>query len=106
MAYTPGGLSLISSVNGFGLYRYDSLDDVDLVEDANYFNNKDDDLNLAVGDMIFAFDWTTAVRTGTLNAVKAFVVTNVISNDAAASAGNVNVAEILISSAGAISSGD
>ena len=106
MAYTAGGLSQISSVNGFGLYRYDSLDDVDLVEDAGYFNNLDDSLNLAIGDVIFAFDWTTAVRTGTLNAVKAFVVTNVISNDAAASAGAVNVAEILVSSAGAISSGD
>jgi len=106
MAYTAGGLTLMSVGNGFGTYRYDSLDDVDLVEDAGYFNNKDDSLKLAVGDMIFAFDWTTAVRTGTLNAVKAFVVTNVIANDAAASAGAVNVAEILISTAGAISSGD
>lgn len=106
MAYTAGGLSLISSVNGFGLYRYDSLDDVDLVEDAGYFNNKDDDLNLAVGDTIYAYDWTTAVRSGTLNAVKAFVVTNVISNDAASSAGAVNIAEILASTDGTISSGD
>ena len=106
MAYTEGGLSLYSSVNGFGLYRYDSLDDVDLVEDAGYFNNLDDNLNLAIGDIILAFDWTTAVRTGTLQAVKAFAVTNVIANDAAASAGNVDIAEILVSSAGLLSSGD
>ena len=106
MAYTAGGLSLVSSVNGFGLYRYDSLDDVDLVEDSNYFNNVDDSLNLAVGDFIFALDWTTAVRSGTVNAVKAFVVTNVIANDAASSAGNVNLAEMLISTDGLISSGD
>ena len=106
MAYLEGGLALLSSVNGYGMYRYDSLDDVDLVEDAGYFNNVDDNLNLAVGDMIFAFDWTTAVRTGTLQGVKAFVVTNVIARDATASAGAVNVAEILVSSAGLISSGD
>jgi len=106
MAYTAGGLSLISSVNGYGLYRYDSLDDVDLVEDAGYFSNLDDNLNLAVGDIIHVFDWTTAVRTGTLNGYKLFAVTNVISNDAAASAGAVNIAEIGVSTAGAISSGD
>ncbi len=106
MAYTPGGLALISSVNGFGLYRYDSLDDVDLVEDSGYFNNVDDDLNLAVGDTIRAFDWTTAVRTGTIQAVKNFVVTNVIDVDAEASAGAVNIAEYGSSSDGTISSGD
>jgi len=106
MAYTEGGLSLISSVNGFGLYRYDSLDDVDLVEDAGYFNNLDDNLNLAIGDIIHAFDWTTAVRSGTLAGYKKFAVTNVISNDAASSAGAVNIAEIGVSTDGAISSGD
>lgn len=105
MAYTAGGLSLISSVNGFGLYRYDSLDDMVTVEAAGYFNNKDDDLNLAVGDAILAFNWATAVRSGTLSEVMMFAVTNVISNDAAASAGAVNVAEILGATTGAISSG-
>lgn len=106
MAYLAGGLTLLSYGNGYGDYRYDSLDDVDLVEDAGYFNNVDDNLNLAVGDTILAIDWTTAVRSGTINAVKMFIVTNVIDNDAASSAGNVNIAEILISTAGAISSGD
>ena len=106
MAYTAGGLALRTSVNGYGDYRYDSLDDVDLVEDAGYFNNLDDDLNLAVGDTILAFDWTTAVRSGTLQAIKSFVVTNVVANDAAASAGSVNVAEYGVASDGTISSGD
>ena len=104
MAYLAGGLALISSVNGYGLYRYDSTDDLDVVEDAGYFNNLDDDLKLAIGDIIDAIQWTTAVRTGTIGQAKRFIVTNVVANDAAASAGAVNIAEV--GGAGAISSGD
>jgi len=104
MAYTAGNLALISSVNGFGHYRYDSTDHPDVVETAGYFNNKDDNLNLAVGDIIHAVQWSV-VRTGTISTYKDFIVTNVIANDASASAGNVNVAEIGISTAGALSSG-
>lgn len=104
MAYTAGNLALYGSVNGFGLYRYDTTDALDLVEDAGYFNNKDDDLKLAKGDIIQAFGWATAVRSGTLSEAKPFVVTNVIDNDAAASAGAVNVAEIWVTTS--ISSGD
>lgn len=103
MAYSAGKLALISSVNGYGLYRYDTTDLMDVVEDAGYFNNKDDDLNLQKGDMIHAFTWTTAVRTGTLSEYKLFGVTNVISNTAAASAGNVNIAEL--GGTGTVSSG-
>lgn len=107
MAYTAANLALISSVNGFGLYRYDTVDDdLDVVEDAGFFNNSDDSLNLAVGDIIKVVEWATAVRTGTISGYKEFIVTNVISNDAASSAGNVNIAEIGIASDGAISSGD
>lgn len=106
MAYTPGNLVQQAHGNGFGLYRYDTTDDLDVVEDAGYFNNKDDDLNLVVGDKIDAFSWNTDVRTGTLAAYKTFAVTNVIPNDATNDAGNVNVAEIGVSTAGAISSGD
>ena len=91
MAYTAGGLSLISSVNGFGLYRYDSLDDWRTVDTAGYFNNLDDSLNLRIGDLILSNEWATAVRTGTITDVALLVVTNVIANDAAASAGAVNV---------------
>ncbi len=96
MAFISADLALISSVNGYGLYRYDTLDQLDLVEDAGYFNNSDDDQNLAKGDIIMAFTWATAVRTGTLSESKPFVVTNVIPNDAATFAGAVNVAEIWI----------
>jgi len=98
MAYTAGNLAQISSVNGYGLYRYDTTDQMDVVEDAGYFNNKDDNLKLAKGDIILGFTWATAVRTGTISEAKSFVVTNVIANDAAASAGNVNIAEIWITS--------
>ena len=94
MAYTAGNLAQLSDANGYGLYRYDTTDLTDVVEDAGYFNNLDDNLDLRIGDIIFAFTWATAVRTGTLDDAKAFVVTNVIANDAAASAGAVNVAEI------------
>src|SRR3546814_14167757 len=54
----------------------------------------DDTLNLAVGDVIQVWTWVTAVRTGTVGKVGVFAVTNVIDNDAAASAGYVNIAEI------------
>ena len=103
MAYTAGNLVLLNSANGFGQYRYDTTDELTTVEAAGYFNNKDDTLNLAKGDTIMVVVWS-AVRTGTLSKVSDFVVTNVIANDAAASAGNVNIAEIGVSSAGAISS--
>lgn len=93
MAYTAGNLAQLSDANGYGLYRYDTTDLTDVVEDAGYFNNLDDNLKLVIGDIIMAFTWTT-VRTGTLDDAKAFVVTNVIANDAASSAGAVNIAEI------------
>lgn len=77
MAYTAGGLALISSVNGFGLYRYDSLDAATIVDGSGYFNNADDDLNMAVGDLIWVYDWATAVRSGTITDVSLHVVTSV-----------------------------
>ena len=104
MAYTAGNLAHLATANGFSTYRYDTTDVLDLVEDAGYFNNVDDSLNLAKGDIIEAFTWVTAIRTGTLSEAKPFVVTNVIANDAASSAGAVNIAEIWITTS--ISSGD
>ncbi len=93
---------------GNNYYRYDSVDDLDLVEDAGYFNNKDDNLQLQIGDTVLAVEWSAEpyASGNTVSAAKMFIVTNVISNDAAGSAGNVDMAEILISTAGAISSGD
>ena len=105
MAYTPGNLlNTTGMAPGRNTYRYDTTDEQTTVEAAGYFNNKDDDLKLAKGDVIRVFTWVTAVRTGTVGKVGEFVVTNVIDNDAAASAGNVNIAEIGVSTSGALSS--
>ncbi len=90
MAYDPGNLSLISSVNGFGFYRYDSLDAVTLGDIDGYFNNSDDTLNLAVGDMILVVDWTTAVRSGTIAGWGYHIVM------AVTAAGVVDLAEALL----------
>ena len=78
MAYTPGNLALISSVNGFGLYRYDTLDAATMVDDAGYFNNASHDLNLAVGDVIEVVVWATAVGDGgTISDVARHIVVSV-----------------------------
>ena len=87
MAYIAADFALISSVNGFGLYRYDTLDASIVVDAGGYFNNTDDTLNLAVGDLIEVISWTTAVRTGTVNDVSKVVVLTVDS------AGAVNVSD-------------
>ncbi len=99
-------LSLIAGSHpGNNLYRYDSVDQVDVVEDAGYFNNVDDDFNLAIGDQINAFTWSAEpfAAGSLLTEAKPFAVTNVIGRDAAANAGNVNIAEIF-TSAGTLSS--
>lgn len=99
MAYTAGYLQgLVNAPPGRGLYRYDTTDDADDVEAAGYFNNKDDNLNLQIGDRIDVFVWSaTPFAAGSLvsNALQ-LIVTNVISNDAAASAGNVNCAQVFL----------
>ena len=54
MAYTGGNLALVSSVNGTGVYIYKSDSDTRAtVAASGYFNNTDDDLNLAADDLIF-----------------------------------------------------
>lgn len=106
MAYTAANLRCDTSAPpGKRAYRYDTTDEiVPDVEAAGYFNNKDDDLNLKKGDTIQVFQWATAVGTGTVSKITDYVVTNVIANDAAASAGNVNIAEYGVASSGVISS--
>jgi hypothetical protein len=89
MAADASNLALISSVNGFGLYRYDSLDANTLVDIDGYFNNTDDNLNLAAGDVILAVDWATAVRSGTISGWGFHMVM------AVDSAGVVDLAEML-----------
>lgn len=99
MAYISGNLFAIGNGSpGRMLYKYDSTDQVDVVEDAGYFNNLEDNLNLAIGDRIDAFTWSdTPFASGnTITEAKQFVVTNVIPNDAAANAGAVNIAEVFL----------
>jgi hypothetical protein len=102
MAYTASRLiNLTCQAPGRNLYRYDidgSVDDVDDVEAAGYFNNKDDDLLLAIGDRVDVYEWSaTPFASGsTLTNALQLVVTNTIANTAAASAGNVNAAQVFL----------
>ena len=77
MAYTAGNLTLMSNGNGFSHYRYDTTDAVTVVDGAGYFNNTDDTLNLAVGDIIQIVVWGTAVRTGTISDFATVIVNEV-----------------------------
>ena len=99
MAYTAGNLVLAANLSpGRNSYRYDTTDDVDDVEAAGYFNNKDDDLILAIGDRIDVIEWDAtpfAAGSNVTNALQ-MIVTNVIANDAAAAAGNVDIAQVFL----------
>jgi hypothetical protein len=66
MAFDNKQLSLVQSVNGFGLYRYDTEDAHAVVDTDGYFNNSDDSVLLRVGDIIDVVVWATAIRTGTV----------------------------------------
>jgi hypothetical protein len=77
MAYTAGNLVLTGSHNGYGRYRYDTTDASTAVDASGYFDNSDDDLNLAVGDIIDVVVWATAVRTGTISDVAQHIVVSV-----------------------------
>ena len=77
MAYTAGNLALTGHGNGFGDYRYDTTDALTDVDGSGYFNNSDDDLNLAVGDLINVVVWSSAVRTGTISGAGLHVVLSV-----------------------------
>jgi hypothetical protein len=99
MAYTAGNLQgLVNAPPGRMSYRYDTTDHPDVVEAAGYFNNKDDNLNLQVGDRVDVFLWSaTPFAAGSLvTAGLQMIVTNVIGNDAAASAGAVNLAQVFL----------
>lgn len=102
MAYTASRMrNLTCQPPGRNTYRYDvdgTIDDVDDVEAAGYFNNKDDDLILAIGDLINVFEWSSTpfAAGSTLTNALQLVVTNTIANDAAASAGNVNAAQVFL----------
>jgi hypothetical protein len=89
MAFDASNLALVSSVNGYGLYRYDTTDALATVDGDGYMNNSDDTVNLAVGDVIEVVVWTTAVRTGTISAVGRHIVM-------AVSSGSVNLSNDLL----------
>ena len=99
MAYTAGNLfSTAAAPPGRGMYRYDTTDQVDTVEGANYFNNVTHNLKLAKGDRVDVYSWSaTPFATASLvtNALQ-MIVTNVISDDAASSAGRVNLAQVFL----------
>ena len=86
---------------GRSSYRLDidgSVDDVDDVEAANYINNVTHNQNLAIGDRIDVFEWSAVpfAAGSTLTNALQLVVTNVIANDAASSAGRVNMAQVFL----------
>lgn len=89
MAFDSSELALVSSVNGYGLYRYDTLDTHATVDSNGYFNNTDDDINLAVGDLIDVVVWSTAVRTGTISTYGRHIV-NAVSD------GTVDVSDVTV----------
>lgn len=91
---------------GRALYIYHTLDDYPTVDTAGYFNNKDDNLNMQKGDLVIAVHWATAIfGAGTISQLTFNIVTNVIGNDAAANAGDINIAQAIFQS-GVVSSND
>lgn len=89
MAFDNSQLTLMSLGNGFKHYRYDTLDTHATVDTDGYFNNNDDTVNLAVGDIIDVVVWGTAVRTGTITAYGRHIVN-------AVAAGVVDVTDVTI----------
>ena len=74
MAFNGANLALISHVNGYGFYRYDTMDAHTAVDAATYFDNSDDDLNFEIGDIIYVVVWATAIRTGTISTYGTHIV--------------------------------
>ena len=102
MAYVAGRLINQTGLPpGRNVYRYDTditVDTIGVIETAGFFNNLDDSLNLAKGDQINVFSWDAGpFLTASLvqNAMQ-LIVTNVIANDAATSAGAVNTAQVFL----------
>ena len=79
MAFDTAELALISHVNGYNFYRYDTTDAHTVVDGAGYFNNDDDDQKMVVGDIIYVVVWSTAVRTGTISTYGTLIVNEVSS---------------------------
>ena len=91
MAFDSANLTLISHANGYGYYRYDTLDAHGDVDAAGYFNNTDDTLLLVVGDIIDVVVWATAIRTGTISTYGRHIV-----NEVTASTGSVDTTDVTV----------
>lgn len=91
MAFANSQLVLMGQGNGFKRYRYDTLDTHATVDTAGYFNNADDDVNFAVGDIIEVIVWATAIRTGTISTYGTHIV-----NAVAATTGIVDVTNVTV----------
>lgn len=90
MAFDKSNLTLLSQGNGFGHYRYDTMEAHAAVDTAGFFNNADDEINLAVGDIIDVVVWGTAVRTGTISTYGRHIVNEVTA------AGAVDVSDVTV----------
>ena len=77
MAFNSADLTLMGQANGYGTYRYDTLDTHATVDTDGYFNNDDDTINLAVGDLIDVVVWSTAIRSGTISTYGRHIVLSV-----------------------------
>lgn len=77
MAFDEEQLAQLSNVNGFGLYRYDTLDALATVGASGYINNPDDHVNLRIGDLIDVVVWATSIRSGVIAVADQHVVAQV-----------------------------
>lgn len=89
MAVDVAQLTVIGEGNGYTHYRYDTMDAHADVDTAGYFNNTDDSLNLAVGDLIDVVVWATAIRSGTISTYGKHIVN-------AVAAGVVDVSDVTV----------
>ncbi|NKB58994.1 MAG: hypothetical protein GKS00_21925 [Alphaproteobacteria bacterium] len=81
MAFDKSNLTLLSQGNGFGHYRYDTLDLHTAVDASGYIGAAADQAAvdmLKVGDTILVVVWATTVRTGTVASYGTHIV---VSND-------------------------
>jgi len=61
MAFIAADLKLLAQAAGFGLYRYDTLDALIVVDGSGYMNNSDDTINMRTGDEVRVVVWSTAI---------------------------------------------
>lgn len=92
MAFIATDLVLLGGGNGYNHYRYDTADTAATVDTVGYFNNSDDSVNLAVGDMVDVVVWTTSTGTAPIVDVTRHIVMAV----GAVTAGDVNLSDDLL----------